>query len=94
MPVRRHYLGLALLLIIGAAAIIAASALVFAQDRPLMEHAGHIHGGEATVPAMPGQDAFGTIQEIVRILDADPAKSRATTPPSSRSRLAGGAPFL
>ena len=24
------------------------------------------------VPTMPGQDAFGTIQEIVRILEADP----------------------
>jgi hypothetical protein len=73
MPVRRHYLGLALLLIVGAAAIIVASALVFAQDRSHMDHAGHVHGGEATVPAMPSQDAFGTIQEIVRILEADPA---------------------
>ena len=25
-----------------------------------------------SIPAMPGQDAFGTIQEIVRILEADP----------------------
>jgi hypothetical protein len=87
MPVRRHYLSLVLLLIVGAAAIIAASFLVFAQDRSDMDHAGHIHSGEATVPTMPGP-------EIVRILEADPAKSRATTPPSSRSRLAGGAPFL
>lgn len=73
MPVRRHYLSLALLLIVGAAAIIAASALVFAQDRSHMDHARHVHGGEATVPTMPGQEAFGTIQEIVRILEADPA---------------------
>jgi hypothetical protein len=73
MPVRRHYLGLALLMIVGAAAIIAASALVFAQDRSHMDHARHVHGGEATVPTMPGQEAFGTIQEIVRILEADPA---------------------
>ncbi|PWC31471.1 hypothetical protein TSO352_30700 [Azospirillum sp. TSO35-2] len=42
------------------------------------DHAAH-HGGAATpatagaVPTMPGQDAFGTIQEIVRILEADPA---------------------
>lgn len=40
-------------------------------------HANH-HGSMAaspagTGPAMPGQDAFGAIQEIVRILDADPA---------------------
>ena len=72
MLVRRHYLSPALLLIVGAAAIIAASALVFAQDRSHMDHARHVHGGEATVPTMPGQEAFGTIQEIVRILDADP----------------------
>ena len=37
-----------------------------------MDPARHVHGGEATVPTMPGQEAFGTIQEIVRILDADP----------------------
>ena len=73
MPVHRHYLSLALLLMIGAGAILAASALVFAQDRSHMDHARHVHGGEATVPTMPGQEAFGTIQEIVRILEADPA---------------------
>jgi predicted RNA binding protein YcfA (HicA-like mRNA interferase family) len=72
MPVRRHCLSLALLLIVGAAAIIAASVLVFAQDRSHTDHARHVHGGEATVPTMPGQEAFGTIQEIVRILEADP----------------------
>jgi hypothetical protein len=33
-------------------------------------HAG-MHGASAT-PTMPGQDAFGAIQEVVRILDADP----------------------
>ena len=27
----------------------------------------------ATTPTMPGQDAFGAVQEIVRILEADPA---------------------
>ena len=27
---------------------------------------------DATAPTMPGQDAFGTVQEIVRILEADP----------------------
>ncbi|MCC7275906.1 MAG: hypothetical protein IT561_24770 [Alphaproteobacteria bacterium] len=35
----------------------------------------HGHGSARTgipVPAMPGQDAFGAIQEIVRILEADP----------------------
>jgi hypothetical protein len=32
---------------------------------------GDVHGA-ATTPTSPGQDAFGAIQEIVRILDADP----------------------
>ncbi len=72
MSVRRHYLSLAVLLIIGASALFAASALVFAQDRSHMDHA-HAHGAEGLVPTMPGQEAFGTIQEIVRMLEADPA---------------------
>jgi hypothetical protein len=46
-----------------------------------MDHAAHQaamnaaspSGPSSAVPTMPGQDAFGTIQEIVRILDADPA---------------------
>jgi hypothetical protein len=29
--------------------------------------------GMTSQPALPGQDAFGTIQEVVRILEADPA---------------------
>lgn len=70
MSARRNYLGLALLLIVGSGAIIAASALVFAQDRSHMDHTRHVHG--ETVPTMPGQEVFGTIQEIVRILEADP----------------------
>lgn len=33
-----------------------------------------MHGGQsAGVPTMPGQDAFGAIQEVVQILQADPA---------------------
>ena len=73
MSVRRHYLGLALFLIIGTGAIFVASALVFAQDRSRTDLARHIHGGDAAVPTMPGQAAFGTIQEIVRLLETDPA---------------------
>jgi hypothetical protein len=34
-------------------------------DAPATHH-------RAGVPTMPGQDAFGTVQEIVRILDGDP----------------------
>ena len=72
MSARRYYLGLALLLMAGTGAVLAASALVFAQGRSHMDHAQHAHGGEAIVPTMPGQDAFGTIQEIVRMLETDP----------------------
>jgi len=39
------------------------------QGMPMEGHAG-MHG--ALTPTMPGQDAFGAIQEVVRILDADP----------------------
>ena len=43
----------------------------------MRQHQGMIGGradlhGAATTPTMPGQDAFGAIQEVVRILDADP----------------------
>jgi len=72
MSARRYYLGLALLLMAGTGAVLAASALVFAQGRSHMDHAQHAHGDEAMVPTMPGQDAFGTIQEIVRMLETDP----------------------
>lgn len=34
--------------------------------------AGHAGANHAATPKMPGQDAFGTIQEIVAILEADP----------------------
>jgi predicted RNA binding protein YcfA (HicA-like mRNA interferase family) len=71
MSVRRHYLGLALLLMIATGAMLAASAIVRAQDHSRMDHAQHMHGAGA-VPSHPGQEAFGTIQEIVRILEADP----------------------
>ncbi|MGO8916596.1 MAG: hypothetical protein ACLQJR_11885 [Stellaceae bacterium] len=33
------------------------------------DHAAHMTG---STPILPGQDAFGAIQEIVRVLDADP----------------------
>ncbi|HYM30722.1 MAG TPA: hypothetical protein VEU47_05445 [Candidatus Cybelea sp.] len=35
-------------------------------------HGDHAMKAEAATPTMPGQDAFGTVQEIVRILEADP----------------------
>src|SRR5687768_15226365 len=37
------------------------------------QHMRAMQGMTAGVPTMPGQDAFGAIAEIVRILEADPA---------------------
>lgn len=37
------------------------------------QHMRAMHGMAAGVPTMPGQDAFGAIAEVVRLLDADPA---------------------
>ncbi len=72
MPANRYLFGPFVALAFGTIAVLAASALVFAQGTSHMEHAQHMHGGDAVVPTMPGQDAFGAIQEIVRILEADP----------------------
>ncbi len=43
------------------------------QRQGMMPTGGHagMHGA-ATTPSLPGQDAFGAIQEVVSILDADP----------------------
>ena len=41
----------------------------------MMQGQGGMHGqqsGGPSVPTMPGQDAYGTIQEVVQILQADP----------------------
>ena len=40
----------------------------------MMEHQHHMMQGQSDVatPTMPGQDAFGAIQEVVRMLEADP----------------------
>jgi hypothetical protein len=46
------------------------------QGMPMGDHAG-MQAADAP-PTMPGQDAFGAIQEIVRILDADPKTDWST----------------
>jgi len=38
----------------------------------MMAQQGHGGMGGITAPTLPGQDAFGAVQEIVRILEADP----------------------
>jgi hypothetical protein len=37
-----------------------------------MMHARGVEEASASTPTLPGQDAFGAIQEIVRLLEADP----------------------
>lgn len=45
-----------------------------AQPPPLPAPAAHSDAAEThAVPTLPGQDAYGAIQEVVRILEADPA---------------------
>ena len=46
---------------------------VFAQQQRPAEHMQGMHPMAGSAPTMPGQDAFGAIAEIVRILDADPS---------------------
>jgi len=41
-------------------------------DQMQMMHQQMVPGSQTTTPTMPGQDAFGAVQEIVRILEADP----------------------
>lgn len=50
---------------------VVAAALAYPAGIAVAQHAMPGHGSSA-VPTMPGQDAFGTVQEIVRILEADP----------------------
>ena len=63
------------IVVIGVGLALAGATLghaVLAQD----SHAEHMRakgGASGTAPALPGQDAFGAIAEIVRILEADPA---------------------
>lgn len=72
-------------LAVGTVLVFAGGGLAFAQNAPT-PHAmepGHAHGAmpmaadpnvsaPKKMPTMPGQEAFGTIQEIVQILEADP----------------------
>jgi hypothetical protein len=61
--------------------LMAPGATVFAQQMPIPGRQAHhpqsaaqsLPGQGAAVPALSGQDAFGAIQEVVRILEADPA---------------------
>ena len=56
-----------------ASAVLVGSSLSRAENASHLDHAQHMSGGEAAVPTMPGQEVFGTIQEIVRMLEGDPS---------------------
>jgi len=57
----------------GLAGILVLSAVTYATAQMTPDHAAMMgEPGVAGQPVLPGQDAFGAIQEIVRILDADP----------------------
>jgi len=73
---RKRVSSLVVVLTLAAGAVVAGSGLVGAQHAQHMQakqHGAHMHGNEAAMPTMPGQDIFGAIQEIVQILEADPA---------------------
>lgn len=61
--------------------LMALGATAFAQQMPIPGHPAHhshsaaqsLPGQGPAVPALSGQDAFGAIQEVVRILEADAA---------------------
>jgi hypothetical protein len=42
------------------------------------QHGHHMSGPAAGTPTLPGQDAFGAIAEVVRLLDADPKTDWST----------------
>jgi hypothetical protein len=52
--------------------IFAGGVLVNAQHGTHAAHPHQVGGAAQPLPTMPGQGAFGAIQEIVRILEADP----------------------
>ncbi len=69
MPIRATAAALALTTVFGLGS---AAAQTAASPDHTHHHAGMAAPPTAPVPTMPGQDAFGAIQEIVRILEADP----------------------
>jgi hypothetical protein len=66
----------AVAIVVGVSLAALAAHTVFAQHQPVpgpSPHMASMHGSRGGGPSMPGQDAFGAIAEIVRILEADGA---------------------
>jgi len=70
--IQRRFITLAIAAAIATAAGFIGNSLAQSQDVTPVDHAHHTQTHQTVVPTMPGQDAFGAIQEIVRILEADP----------------------
>lgn len=54
-------------------ALLAAAQPIRAQDHAGMDHTRMSSAGDTLSPTLPGQDAYGAISEVVRLLQADPA---------------------
>jgi hypothetical protein len=72
MSANRLFLGLILAGGVATGIVFVGSSLSRAQNMEHLDHVGHMRNIEAAIPTLPGQEAFGAIQEIVRILEADP----------------------
>jgi hypothetical protein len=72
MSVSRFVLGPIIAVGIATGAVFVGNTLSKAENAEHLDHTQHMMVHEAAVPTMPGQEVFGTIQEIVRILEADP----------------------
>lgn len=58
--------------IVAAGLVFVGSAFVKAENKGHIDNAQQGGVTETIIPTMPGQDAFGAIQEIVRMLESDP----------------------
>ena len=72
MTVRNPLAALAIAVSAAAALGFASASWGQAESKSPADHARHMQAGQGAAPTMPGQDAFGAVQEIIRILDADP----------------------
>jgi hypothetical protein len=73
MSANRFFLTLIVAGGVATGAVFVGTNLGKAANTKHIDHAQHMRGPKAAKPTMPGQEVFGTIQEIVHILEADPA---------------------
>lgn len=73
MSANRFFLTLIIAGGVATGAIFVGTNLSKAANTKHIDHAQHMRESKVAKPTMPGQEVFGTIQEIVHILEADPA---------------------